>query len=543
MLARPLLLAERCTSAAIVCLVEPYHVQHDFSTICRTLALCVPAWLAVAASWFDTDLGASRRRCGATSTRSSARTRSRAIPPPSGTSAAPATRSIQGFATNISVTPGRDRAVQDRHERRTTTRSTSIAWAITAAWAPARSRPSRRRPTLPQNQPNCLTNAATGLDRLRQLGGVGVVARAGRCGLGHLLRHARLASTPAARATSSSSFAKRHRAHQSDVLFQTSDTTWQAYNQLRRQQPLRRRSRHEPGRAYKVSYNRPFNDARHCARRLRLQRRIPDGALARGERLRRQLHQRRRHRSARRRMLARSTRCSCRSGTTSTGRARSARTSRPRAPPACTWRSSAATRCSGRRAGRPASTASNTPYRTLVCLQGDARQRDDRSRRRADVDRHLARPALQSSRRRRSAGERVDRHAVHGERRRHRRAITVPAAERQDAFLAEHHRRDAAGRRHRDAAAPARSATNGTRTPNNGFRPPGLMRLSSTTPSGQRECCSTTARRTARARVTHKPDALSPSERRAGLRRRHRAVVVGSRLESRPRHRSRPTCA
>ena len=64
--------------------------------------------------------------------------------------------------------------------------------------------------------------------------------------------------------------------------------------------------------------------------------------------------------------------------------------------------------------GDRASTASATPYRTLVMLQGDARQREDRSRR-PRVDRHLARPALQPARRRRPAGERADRHDLHGQ--------------------------------------------------------------------------------------------------------------------------------
>ena len=67
----------------------------------------------------------------------------------------------------------------------------------------------------------------------------------------------------------------------SDLLFQTSDTTWQAYNQLRRQQPLHRRPG-RPGRAYKVSYNRPFTTRGTRDRGLGLQRRVPDGPLARG---------------------------------------------------------------------------------------------------------------------------------------------------------------------------------------------------------------------------------------------------------------------
>ena len=89
---------------------------------------------------------------------------------------------------------------------------------------------------------------------------------------------------------------------------------------------------------------------------LCLQRRVPDGPLARGQRLRRQLLRRASTPIAAAPTFS-STRCSCRSATTSTGPASSAPTSRRRATPASTWRSSAATRCSGRRGGRPASTA------------------------------------------------------------------------------------------------------------------------------------------------------------------------------------------
>ena len=59
---------------------------------------------------------------------------------------------------------------------------------------------------------------------------------------------------------------------------------------------------------------------------------------------------------------------------------------------------------------------SNTAYRTLVTLQGDARQREDRPDRR--LDRHLARPALQPAGRWRPARERADRHDLHGQRHR-----------------------------------------------------------------------------------------------------------------------------
>ena len=95
-------------------------------------------------------------------------------------------------------------------------------------------------------------------------------------------------------------FIVRNDASTSELLFQTSDTTWQAYNRyggnsLYVGSPA--------GRAYKVSYNRPFTTRAVRARGLGIQRRVPDGPLARGQRLRRQLHHRRGLRSSRRQLL------------------------------------------------------------------------------------------------------------------------------------------------------------------------------------------------------------------------------------------------
>ena len=49
----------------------------------------------------------------------------------------------------------------------------------------------------------------------------------------------------------------------------------------------------------------------------------------------------------------------------------------------------------------PSIDGSNTPYRTLITLQGDALQRSDGPAGPADLDRHLARPPLQPASRRR----------------------------------------------------------------------------------------------------------------------------------------------
>ena len=75
----------------------------------------------------------------------------------------------------------------------------------------------------------CLSDCLDRPDRLRQLGRLGVVDGAGRRGLGRLRRapdarrHCRAA---AARSSSSSATTRSH----SDIVYQTSDTTWEAYN-------------------------------------------------------------------------------------------------------------------------------------------------------------------------------------------------------------------------------------------------------------------------------------------------------------------------
>ena len=76
----------------------------------------------------------------------------------------------------------------------------------------------------------------------------------------------------------------------------------------------------------------------------------------------------------------------------------------------------------------------------------------------------------------------------------------------------------------------------------NGFRPAGQIRLSTTTVSVPQRILDygIQLRRRERRRTS---DAAPPARRRARLRRRHRAVVVGPRRQSRPRQPARPTCA
>ena len=115
----------------------------------------------------------------------------------------------------------------------------------------------------------------------------------------------------------------------SDLLFQTSDTTWQAYNQYGGAS-LYTGGPGPQGGAYKVSYNRPFTtrgtspedwvfNAEYPMVRW-LERNGYNVSYSTGV-----------DSDRARRRAARAPRRSCPSGMTSTGRARSARTSRPRA--------------------------------------------------------------------------------------------------------------------------------------------------------------------------------------------------------------------
>ena len=98
-------------------------------------------------------------------------------------------------------------------------------------------------------------------------------------------------------------FVVRNDASHSDLVFQTSDATWQAYNTYGGNSLYSCTVNCPPGSpeaykgAYKVTYNRPFHTALDdSGRSWFMYSRVPDGPLPRGQRLRRQLHQRRRHR-------------------------------------------------------------------------------------------------------------------------------------------------------------------------------------------------------------------------------------------------------
>ena len=325
---------------------------------------------------------------------------------------------------------------------------------------------------LPQSQPECIFAVCDAARRLRQLGRSPRRGRSRRMLSRASTSRSWCATTPAGRATSSSSSATTQ--SHADLLFQTSDTTWQAYN---RYGGYSLYSASPAGRAYKVSYNRPFDTRAHTNESFLFSGEYPmirwlerngyDVSYVVGDR----------HRPARSR-APRASRRSSLSATTSTGRARSARTSRRRETPASTWRSSAATRSSGRPGGSRASTAARRRTRPSSRTRRPRRAR--RSIPAAGVDGDLARPEVQPTGGRRPAREPADRHD---------RSRSTPTART----------------RSRSRRASGRCASGATRTSrrcppagrrrfplgtlghewdedlDNGYRPAGLMRLSSTT--------------------------------------------------------------
>src|SRR6266542_4264203 len=163
--------------------------------------------------------------------------------------------SIQGFATNMSYTVGDTVAFKIS--------TPASAYTITVyrvgyyqgngARQIATVTPSAR---LPQSQPACLTDKTTGLI---DCGNWGVSAS-------WTIPPSAVTGVYFAKLTRSDTggsshivFIVRDDASTSPLLFQTSDTTWQAYNSYGGNSLYVGGPGTNPGRAYKVSYNRPFN--------------------------------------------------------------------------------------------------------------------------------------------------------------------------------------------------------------------------------------------------------------------------------------------
>ena len=389
----------------------------------------------------------------------------------SGTSAAPATPSIQGFATDISVDQGQ--TVHFKIDTDATDYRLDIYrlgyYGGDGARKVATVQPSA---ALPQNQPACLTTRPT--TGLVDCGNWAVSASwavpADAVSGIYFAKLVREDESAPARATSSSSSATT-----------TATRTCCSRPPTRPGRPTTTTaatastSGSPAGRAYKVSYNRPFTTRGADARGLALQRRVPDGPLAGAQRLRRQLLHRRRHRPLRRR----------------DPRAQGLPVGRPRRVLVGGQRANVeAARDAGvnlaffsgnevfwKTRWETASTAGTPPHAGL--LQGDARQ-TPKIDPLADVWTAPGATRASFNPRRRPQPE----NALTGT------IFTVncwhlrdpgPGRRRQDALLAQHERRRPGRRADARRSPTARSATSGTRTSTTARGPPGLVRLSSTT--------------------------------------------------------------
>ena len=162
--------------------------------------------------------------------------------------------SIQGFATDISVNRGgtvRFKIETDAAAYRIDIYRLGF-YAGMGARKVATISPSA---ALPQNQPNCLFNANTGLIDCGNwaVSASWAVPATAVSGL-YLARPVRTDTGGASHIP----FIVRDDTGGADLLFQTSDTTWQAYNQYGGNSLYVGSSGVAPDRAVKVSYNRPF---------------------------------------------------------------------------------------------------------------------------------------------------------------------------------------------------------------------------------------------------------------------------------------------
>ena len=165
--------------------------------------------------------------------------------------------SIQGYATDISVNQGEHGPVQDRHHRGRPTGSTSTGSATTAAMG------ARMVDSIPStvvtatNQPDCTTTTSRISRATWSTAATGRSRRPGRSlptpppGI-YIARPTRTDNGGASHIV----FVVRDDDGRSDLLFQTSDTTWQAYN------PYGGYNAYNTGStgivSVKLSYNRPF---------------------------------------------------------------------------------------------------------------------------------------------------------------------------------------------------------------------------------------------------------------------------------------------
>jgi hypothetical protein len=167
--------------------------------------------------------------------------------------------SIEGFATDISVNKGQT----VRFKIRTNAHAYTIEifrmgyYQGNGARRVATINPSA---SLPQNQPACSSNSTTGLVDCGNWGESASWAVPASAVSG--IYFALLTRTDNEE-TNHIPFVVRDDASTSDLLFQTADTTWQAYNRWGGSSTYTSESLPQ-GRAYKVSYNRPFATRKCC---------------------------------------------------------------------------------------------------------------------------------------------------------------------------------------------------------------------------------------------------------------------------------------
>ena len=207
-----------------------------------------------------------------------------------------AIRASRGSRPTSASTRAR-RSTSRSTRRRPTTASTSTGSATTAASAPGSSTPSTPPPRPRPSSRTAWSSTARTDDNLVDCGNWSVSASwsvpAGTPPPAST-SPSRPEPTTMGRATSRSSCATTTAGPIS--CSRPSDTTWQAYNQYGGYS-LYARSRARPQGQLQPTLHHP----RRAGRGLAVQRRVPDAPLARAQRLRRQLLQRRRHRPRRRR--------------------------------------------------------------------------------------------------------------------------------------------------------------------------------------------------------------------------------------------------
>ena len=430
--------------------------------------------------------------------------------------------SIQGFATEISVDVGEQidfKVDTDASSYLVTIyrtgyyggdgarRITTLTPSATLPQQPARVHQRRRRPSS--------TTAATG--RSPPPGTFRATAVSGV----YLARLSRPDNGDASQIT----FIVRDDDSDSDVVFQTSDTTWQAYNAYGGSSFYRGGP---SGRAYKLSYNRPmltrdgpggrdFYFANEYPMVRFLERNGYDVSYLPAST-----------------PTATATCCattgsSCPSGTTSTGAGRSARTSRPPATPACNLLFLSGNEVYWKTRFEPSAAPDNAPYRTLVSYK----ETWDNAKigPLPGVDRHLAGPAVRPD-----VGQGAGRpeNALTGTAYMVNYSdlpVTVTAAEGKHRLWRNTGLASMAGST--TAARPAHGGLRVRRGPRQRLAParadPALHH------DGRRPRVPPGLRHPgrARARTTHHLTLYRAAERCAGLRRRHRAVDLGPRRGAR----------